>query len=104
MLVGSHTIFLVTIFAAHNGTTPEHHLVFRQGPCFVREDVLDLAQVFGNVEGSTLNGQISFFIIKVKVVMKEVHLPKLYQLNGHVQGDGDQHLRGDGFTLRQNPA
>jgi hypothetical protein len=94
----------VTIFAAHDGATPEHHLVLCQGPCLVREDVLDLAQVLCDVEGSTLNGQISFFIVQVKVTVQEEYLPELYQLNGHIQGDRDQHLRGDRVPWCQKPS
>ena len=80
---------------AHDGTTSEHHLVLGQRSCFVGEDVLDLTQVLSDVEGSTLNGQVSLFIIQVKVVVQEEDLPELHQLNGHVQGDWDQYLWGD---------
>lgn len=63
------TIFLVRILAAHDGTTPEHHLVLGQRPCLVGEDVLDLAQVLSDVEGSTLNGQIGLFVVQIKVIV-----------------------------------
>lgn len=91
------------ILAAHDGTTPEHHLVLGQRPRLVGEDVLDLAQVFSDVEGSTLNGHISLLIIQVKVVVQEEDLPELHQLNGHIQGDGDQHLWGDRVPPGQRP-
>lgn len=98
------------ILAAHDGATPEHHLVLGQRPRLVREDVLDLAQVLRDVEGSTLNGQIGLFIVQVKVVVQEEDLPELHQLNGHVQGNGNQHLQGEGLpsqeqagTLSQDP-
>lgn len=86
---------------AHDGTTPEHHLVLGQRPRLVREDVLDLAQVLSDVEGSTLNGQMGLFIIQVKVIVQEEDLPELHQLDGHVQGDWDQYLWGDQFPLYQ---
>lgn len=86
------TIFLVRVLAAHDRATPEHHLVLGERPCLVREDVLDLAQVLRDVEGSALNGHIGLFVIQVKVIVQEEDLPELHQLNGHVQGDGDQHL------------
>ena len=89
------TIFLVRIFAAHDSATPKHHLVLSQRPRLVREDILDLAQVLSDVEGSTLDGQISLFIVQVKVILQEEDLPKLHQLNGYIQGDWDQHLWGD---------
>lgn len=89
------TIFLVRILAAHDSATPKDHLVLSQCPRLVREDILDLAQVLSDVEGSTLNGQIGLFIIQVKVIMQEEDLPKLHQLNGHIEGDWDQHLWGD---------
>lgn len=91
-LGNSHTIFLVRILAAHDSATPEDHLVLSQCPRLVREDILDLAQVLSDVEGSTLNGQISLFIIQVKVIVQEEDLPELHQLNGYIQGDWDQHL------------
>lgn len=104
------TIFLVRILVAHDGATPEHHLVLGQRPRLVREDVLDLTQVLRDVEGPTLNGQIGLFIIQVKVVVQEEDLPELHQLNRHVQGDGDQHLQREGLrsqeqggTLSQDP-
>lgn len=55
-LGSSRTIFLVRILAAHDGTTSEYHLVLCQGPRLIGEDVLDLAQVLRDIEGSTLNG------------------------------------------------
>lgn len=63
------TVFLVTVLVAHDGATPEHHLILRQGPRLIREDILDLAQVLCDVEGSALNGPICFFIAQVKVIM-----------------------------------
>lgn len=51
-----HTIFLVRILVAHDGAAPEYHLVLGQRPRLVREDVLDLAQVLCDVEGTTLDG------------------------------------------------
>lgn len=101
--LGAHTIFLVRILAAHDGATSEHHLVLCQGPRLIGEDVLDLAQVLRDIEGSTLNGQIGLFIIQVKVIVQEEHLPELHQLNGDVQRDGDQHLKRDEFLPCQKP-
>lgn len=89
------TIFLVTILSAHDGAAPEHHLVLGQRPRLVGEDVLDLAQVLGDVQGSALNGQIGLLVVEVKVIVQEEYLPQLHQLNGHVQRDRDQHLGGD---------
>lgn len=83
---------MVRVLAAHDRATPEHHFVLGERPCLVREDVLDLAQVLRDVEGSALNGHIGLFVVQVKVIVQEEDLPELHQLNGHVQGDGDQHL------------
>lgn len=99
------------ILAAHDGAAPEHHLVLGQRPRLVREEVLDLSQVLRDVEGPALNGRIGLFIVQVEVVVQEEDLPKLHQLDGHVQGDGDQHLREieshrvrhQGGSLSQDP-
>lgn len=88
-----HTVFLVRILAAHDGAAPEHHLVLSQRPRLVREEVLDLAQVLRDVEGPALNGRIGLFVVQVEVIVQEEDLAELHQLDGHVQGDRDQHLR-----------
>lgn len=89
------TIFLVRILAAHDGAAPEHHPVLRQRARLVGEDVLDLAQVLRDVEGTTLDGRVGLFVVQVEVVVQEEDLPELHQLDGHVQGDWDQHLPGE---------
>ena len=70
--------------AAHRAAA-EHHLILSQSPCLVREDVLDLAQVFSDVEGSTLERPVSSFVVHVQVPVEEVDLYYLDYLNCYVQ-------------------
>lgn len=65
----SLTIFLMGKLNSINSTASEYHFVFCECPSFVREDILDLSKVFSNSEGTALDGQISFLIIQVNVIV-----------------------------------
>lgn len=82
------------VLSAHDGAPAEHHLVLRQSASFVREDVLDLPQVLRDVEGLTLDAAVALFIVQVHVISDEENLADLHHLNGDVEGDGNQDLKG----------
>lgn len=82
------------VLSAHDGASAEHHLVLRQSASFVREDVLDLPQVLRDVEGLTLDAAVALFVVQVHVISDEEDLADLHHLNGDVEGDGNQDLKG----------
>lgn len=92
------TVLLVRVLGAHYGAAAEHHFVLSQGPCLVREDVLDLAQVLCDVEGATLHPSVRVLIIQIHILHDEEHLAHLHQLNGEVERDGDHHLGRESNT------
>lgn len=81
------------VLDAHDGTSAKHHLVFSEGACLVREDVLNLSQVLRDVECFTLHATVCPLIIQVNVISDEEDLADLHQLDGHIQGDRNQHLQ-----------
>lgn len=90
------TVVDVRILHAEDAAAAEHHLVLRQGSRLVGEQVLDLAQVLGDVEGPALDPGVQLLVVQVQVVVDEVDLAQLHKLDGHVERDGDQHLVGGG--------
>lgn len=89
----SFTIGIMRVLHSSHGATPKHHLVLGQRASFVRKNVLHLAKVLGDVQSSTLQVRVCFLIIKIHVLVYEVHLTDFDNLNGHKQGDWDQHLK-----------
>lgn len=71
----------------------EHHLILRQSSCLVGEQVLDLTQVLSDVEGPALDPGVQLLVVKGQVVVDEVDLAQFHDLDGHVQRNGDQHLK-----------
>ncbi len=86
------TIFLVRIFDPVDTAAPEHHLVLGQSSRLIREQVLDLPQILGDVEGPTLDPGVQLLVVQSQVIVDEVDLAKFHDFNGYVQRNGDQHL------------
>ena len=63
----------------------EHHLVLGQSPGFVGEDVLDLAQILCDVEGSALGPPIWLGVVEIFILRDEEYLADFDDFNGHVQ-------------------
>lgn len=91
---GRITILLVWVLGAHDGASAKHHLVLSEGARLIWEDVLDLSQVLCDVQGLTLDAAVRLLIIQVNIVHDEKDLTNLHQLNGNVEGDGNQDLEG----------
>lgn len=85
------------ILDPEDAAAAEHHLVLRQSSCLIREQVLDLPQVLGDVQGPALNPGVPPLVVQVQIVLDEVDLTQFDNLNGYVQGDWDQHLRDTGW-------
>lgn len=74
-------------------TTPsENHLVFSEGPCLVREEILDLPKVLSDVQSSALDSRVHFLIVEIYVTLNKIDLPQLHDFNGHVERNGNQDL------------
>ena len=69
------------------------HLVFCQRACLVREDVLNLSQVFGDVEGPALHPFVWLLVIQLQILGDEVDLAQLHQLHRHIQWQRDHALQ-----------
>lgn len=95
----SFTIGIMGVLHTSHGAPPKHHLVLRQRASFVRKNVLHLAQVLGDVQSPTLQVRIGLLIIKIHVLVYEVHLTDFDNLNRHKQGDWDQHLKQRGVDM-----
>lgn len=68
-----------------NSATLELHFVLRESARLVREDILNLTQVFRDVQGPALHRLVRLLVVQLNVLHDEVHLAKLHQLHGHVQ-------------------
>lgn len=86
------TVGVVRVLHARHDAAPEDHPVLGEGAGLVGEDVLDLAQVLGDVERPALQLGARLGVMQLHVLVDEVHLAHLDDLDGHVQGDGDQNL------------
>lgn len=60
---------------------------------------MDLSQVLCDVQGLALDAGVRLLIVQINVVGDEEDLTNLHQLNGQVQGDGDQNLMGGGQEM-----
>ena len=83
---------------------PEDHLIFRQGASFIREDHLDLAQVFGDVESAADHRLVLLFVVQISVLSDEVYLTHLDKLQGDVERYGDENLKNDHVGQKGNDA
>ena len=109
----------VVVVDAADGAAPEHHVVLRQRPRLVREDVLhlhrshnepvnphrsrsikrkggvetDLAEFFGDVEGAALDALGRAGVEQVRVVVDVEDLRQFGHLNRHVERQRDHHLK-----------
>lgn len=88
------TVLLVRVLSAHDGASAKHHLVLRQSASFVREDVFNLPQVLRDVQGLALDTAVGLFVVQIQVISDKEYLADLHQLNGDVEGDGNQDLKG----------
>lgn len=89
------TILLVRVLRAHDGAPAEHHLVLGESARLVGEDVLDLAQILGDVQRFALDAGVRILVVQVGVVGDEEDLTDLHQFDGQVERDGDHDLTGE---------
>ncbi len=75
------TIGIMGVFYPCHSAAAKHHLVLSQRACLVREDVLHLAEVLGDVKSSALQVRVCLLVIQLRVLMDEVHLADLDDLN-----------------------
>lgn len=74
-------------------TTPsKNHLIFSEGSCLIREEILDLPKILSDVQSSALNGRIHFLIIEIYITLNKIDLSQLHDFNGHVERNGNQDL------------
>lgn len=88
------TIGIMGILDASYGAAAEHHLVLGQRAGFIGEDVLHLAQIFGDIQSPTLQMWVCLLIVQVHVLMDKIHLADLHDLDRDEERDGDQNLQG----------
>lgn len=81
------------VLGAHDGASTKHHLVLCEGAGLVWEDVFNLPQVLRDVQGLTLHSAVCILVVQINVISDEEDLTNLYQLDGHVEGDGNQDLK-----------
>ena len=79
------------VLSTHS-TTPKHHLIFSESASLVGEDVLDLAQVFIDVQSPAHQGPVIGSMVHAEVPANEVDLDQFDYLHCHIQGHGDDHL------------
>lgn len=80
------------IFNSIDTAAAKHHLVLCQSSRLIREQILDLTQVLGDVEGPALDPAVQLLIVQGEVIVNEIDLAQFHNLNGHVERDGNQHL------------
>lgn len=74
-------------------TTPsKNHLIFSEGSCLIREEILDLPKILSDVQSSALNGRIHFLIVEIYITLNKIDLSQLHDFNGHVERNGNQDL------------
>ena len=66
-----------------------------QSSRFVRENVLDLAQVIGQIPASGEGSRICFVVPNFLVEVDEYGLTSPHDFDGYVQRDGNDVLEGD---------
>lgn len=101
-VVWSITVLFVWVLCAHDGASAEHHLVLRQSASLVWEDVFDLPQVLRDVQGLALDAAVGLFIVQIHVISDEEDLADLHQLNGDVEGNGNQDLNRGKMVMPTN--
>ena len=90
------TVLMMRVLGSSDGAASEQHAVLGQSSGLVRKDVLDLAQVLRDVQGPALNARVQSLVVEVQVVLDEIDLAQFDDLDGHIEGDGDQHLPAKG--------
>lgn len=74
-------------------TTPsKNHLIFSEGSCLIREEILDLPKILSDVQSSALNGRIHFLIVEIYITLNKIDLSQLHDFNGHVERNRNQDL------------
>lgn len=63
-IIAVSTIFLMRIFNSKDTAAAKHHLIFCQRSCFIREQVLNLTEVLGNVESTALDPRVQLFVVQ----------------------------------------
>ena len=82
-------------FLPSDAASLEDHLVLCQGARLVTEHVLHLPQLLGDVERPALHPLLVHLVPHQGVVVNEVDLGDLCQLNGDIEGEGDDDLEND---------
>lgn len=80
-LAGRLTVGIMGILHPCHSAAPEHHLIFRQRACLVREDILHLAQILCDIKCSALQVGVCLLVIQIHILMDEVHLADLDNFN-----------------------
>ena len=80
-----HTVTVVVEVFAKESAPLEDHLVLSEGAGLVTEHVLDLAQLLGNIQCSTLRAFVVETVVELPVVVDEVNLDQLGDLYRHVE-------------------
>lgn len=86
------TIVLMRIINAKDAAAAEHHFVLRQCPSLIWKQVLDLTKILSDVKSTALNPGVQLLVVQVQVIVDKVDLAQFHNLNGHIEGNWDQHL------------
>ncbi len=68
-----------------DGTSPEYHLIFREGPRLIRQDVLDLSKLLGDIQSSTLDSGVRRGMIEFLVPTDEIDLTQFDDLQTDIE-------------------
>ena len=85
---------VIVVDSADRATT-EDHVILRQRPRFIRENVLNLAQFLGDVQSATFDALAGDGIFQMRIVMDVEDLNELGQFNRDVQRQGNHDLEND---------
>lgn len=100
-LLACLTIGIMGVLHPCHSAAAKHHLVLRQRARLVREDVLHLAEILGDIQSSALQVRVRLLVVQIHVLMDEVHLADLDNFNRHKKGDRYQHLGEDRVFVRK---
>ncbi len=72
------------------GELLELHHILSEGPCFVREHILHLAQLLIQITGLDVCRHVLFRVVNEGVPLDKKGLHKLDHFESHHEGNGDQ--------------
>lgn len=75
----------MVVIDASDGAATENHSILGECASLVAEYILNLAQLFGDVHGTTLGAFVRVRIIQIDAVVNDEHLQQFAHLNRDVE-------------------